>query len=135
MKGKVKHEAPLHHDLLTLLKEWRGDREVRPTDLVVGIKVHDMKTALATALREANLLENFRGGSTLRGCSSGFSFAQNFLQNLVRFLIPRVTLPIMRLGVTIEHETEQHGDVADPNRAWQEVAHSIFNFKEFIYVK
>ena len=81
------------------------------------------------------LERKFLGGSTLRGGSSGFSFARNLLQNLVRVLIPEATLPIMRLDATIEYETGQHGDVADPNRAWQEVAHSIFNFKEFIYVK
>ena len=39
--------------------------------------------------------EEVQGGSTLRGCSLRFSFAQNLLQNLVRVLIPRATLPII----------------------------------------
>jgi hypothetical protein len=47
----------------------------------------------------------------------------------------RLERQLAELDATIERETREYGDVTDPNRAWQDVAHAIFNFKEFIYVK
>ena len=47
----------------------------------------------------------------------------------------RLERQLAELDATIERETREYGDVTDPNRAWQDLAHAIFNFKEFIFVK
>ena len=47
----------------------------------------------------------------------------------------RLERQIAELDEKIAHEAREYGDVTDHNQAWQDVAHAIFNFKEFIYVK
>ena len=47
----------------------------------------------------------------------------------------RLARQIVELDEKIAHEAREYGDVTDHNQAWQDVAHAIFNFKEFIYIK
>ena len=49
-----------------------------------GLRLYQAKRLKELEKENARLKRKFRDGSTLRGCFSRFSFAQNLLQKLVR---------------------------------------------------